>query len=126
MDSYNEKRKLHQSNLLGDYQPPKIVDKVRKVNDLVVSYKGFYFKVDRTTYFNGGTKDVSYHGLCSGMHIHANTKAEIMRKVDRRLAEMIRLYKLETGFGKRDNPNLKGLLEFDNMPTSEGASNEII
>ena len=121
MESYNEKRKLHQSILLGDYQPPKIVDRVRKVNDLVVSYKGFYFKVDRTTYFNGGTKDISYHGLCSGMHIIAHSKAEIMRKVDRRLAEMIRLYKLDTGFGKRDNPNLKGLLEFNNMPTSEEA-----
>jgi ribosomal protein L30/L7E len=113
MESYNEKRKLHQAILLGDYQPPKIVDKVRKVNDLVVSYKGFYFKVDRTTFFNGGTKDISYHGLCSGMHIHANTKAEIVRKVDRRLAEMLRLYKSHTGFGKRDNPNLKGLLEYN-------------
>lgn len=69
----------------------KTLDKIKKVNNKLVSYRGFYFEVNRTTYFNGGTKSIEYYGLSDGMKFTAFSRADLKGRVDRRIHHMIKL-----------------------------------
>lgn len=82
------------------------LNEIRKVNNKLVSYRGFYFEVNRSTYFNGGTKSIEYYGLSDGMKITAGNRAELRKRVDRRIDHMIRLMNEHYGWESGDRKAL--------------------
>jgi hypothetical protein len=81
-------------------------NKITKVNDNVINYRGFYFSVRRNTTFNGSVKSIEYHGLNAGMKNVYWNREELKRCVDRRINNAIKLYCEWHEMSLEDNPNL--------------------
>ena len=83
------------------------MNKITKVNDFIVNYRGFYFNVHRDTTFNGNVRSVSYMGLNGAMKMHFWDRKELKRCVDRRIDSAMKLYCEHHGMKGEDNPNLQ-------------------
>jgi len=86
-------------------------NKITKVNDILINYRGFYFTTHRGHTFNGVAKSWDYSGVSKGMKIHAWSREELKRKVDRRINNAIDVYLEHTGMGKDEHRNLQAWLE---------------
>ena len=86
-------------------------NKITKVNDILINYRGFYFTTHRGHTFNGVAKSWDYTGVSKGMKIYAYSREELKRKVDRRINNAIDIYLKHHGMNTDEHRNLQAWLE---------------
>tara|TARA_Y100001973_G_scaffold48551_1_gene72262 strand:+ start:3573 stop:3839 length:267 start_codon:yes stop_codon:yes gene_type:complete len=86
------------------------MNKITKVNDWVINYRGFYFSVHKSYTFNGSVRSYEYAGLNAGMKRVFWNREDLKKSVDRKIDKAMKLYCEHYGMKTEDSPVLESLL----------------
>jgi hypothetical protein len=86
------------------------MNKITKVNNLVINYRGFYFSVHKSYTFNGNVRSIEYHGLNAGMKRMYWNREDLKDGVDRTIDKAMKLYIEHYGMKTKDSPILESFL----------------